>query len=111
MSTLLKPKHQRLVLVVIALVAILAAGMLAAWGLHNQASYFYVPSELLAAHPSPGQAGRLGGMVEKGSLKTAPDGVTIDFADSSTSGGLVFHDPKNTGSCKSSSAPIVEHMH
>ena len=79
MSTLLKPKHQRLVLVVIALVAILAAGMLAAWGLHNQASYFYVPSELLAAHPSPGQAGRLGGMVEKGSLKTAPDGVTIDF--------------------------------
>src|SRR5208283_4942868 len=39
------------------------------------------------------------------------DGVTIDFAESSTSGGLVFHDPKNTGSCKSTSAPIGEHMH
>jgi len=39
------------------------------------------------------------------------DGVTIDFADSSTSGGLVFHDPKNTGSCKSTSAPMVEHIH
>ncbi len=39
------------------------------------------------------------------------DGVTIDFADSSTSGGLVFHDPKNTGSCKSASAPVVEQMH
>ncbi len=39
------------------------------------------------------------------------DGVTIDFADSSTSGGLVFHDPKNTGSCKSTSAPVEEHMH
>jgi iron-sulfur cluster assembly protein len=39
------------------------------------------------------------------------DGVTIDFADSSTSGGLVFHDPKHTGSCKSASAPIVEHSH
>jgi iron-sulfur cluster assembly accessory protein len=39
------------------------------------------------------------------------DGVTIDFADSSTSGGLVFHDPKNTGSCKSSGALIEERMH
>lgn len=39
------------------------------------------------------------------------DGVTIDFADSSTSGGLVFHDPKNTGSCKSASAPVAEPAH
>jgi iron-sulfur cluster assembly protein len=39
------------------------------------------------------------------------DGVTIDFADSSASGGLVFHGPKNTGSCKSSSAPKVEFVH
>jgi iron-sulfur cluster assembly accessory protein len=39
------------------------------------------------------------------------DGVTIDFADSSTSGGLVFHDPKSTGSCKNASAPVVEQMH
>jgi iron-sulfur cluster assembly protein len=40
------------------------------------------------------------------------DGVTIDFADSASSGGLVFRDPKNTGSCKSS-APVTlgEHVH
>ena len=38
------------------------------------------------------------------------DGVTIDFSESS-SNVLVFHDPKHTGSCKSSSAPIVEHSH
>jgi cytochrome c-type biogenesis protein CcmE len=74
-----KPKHQRLVLVVIALAAILAAGALAAWGLRTQASYFYTPSELLAAHPSPDRAGRLGGMVDKGTLKSQADGVTIDF--------------------------------
>ena len=40
-----KPKHQRLVLVVVALVAIVGAGILAAWALRNQASYFYVPSD------------------------------------------------------------------
>ncbi|WP_292529136.1 iron-sulfur cluster assembly accessory protein [Methylocystis sp.] len=39
------------------------------------------------------------------------DGVAIDFADSALSGGLVFHDPKNTGSCKSASTPIAEHVH
>jgi iron-sulfur cluster assembly protein len=39
------------------------------------------------------------------------DGVTVDFSDSPTGGGLVFHDPKNTGSCKSHSTPIGEHTH
>ena len=79
MTSALKPKHQRLVLVVIALLALVAAALLAAWALRNQASYFYVPSDLVAEPPSPGQAVRLGGMVEAGSLKTRADGVTIDF--------------------------------
>ncbi|MGD9545821.1 MAG: HesB/IscA family protein [Methylocystis sp.] len=39
------------------------------------------------------------------------DGVAIDFTDSASGGGLVFHDPKNTGSCKSSAAPVTEHVH
>ncbi len=79
MAASLKAKHQRLVLVVLALAALVGAGLLAAWGLRNQASYFYVPSELVAASPAPGTAGRLGGMVEAGSLKTAADGVTVSF--------------------------------
>ncbi|SFG17511.1 cytochrome c-type biogenesis protein CcmE [Novosphingobium sp. CF614] len=75
----IKAKHQRLVLLVIALVVLVAAGLLAAWALRNQASYFYVPSEIVANPPRPDRAVRLGGMVEKGSLKTEPDGVTIAF--------------------------------
>ena len=79
MNSSIKPKHQRLVLVVIALVAIVGAGLLAAWGLRSQASYFYVPSDIRADPPEPDRALRLGGMVERGSLKTEPDGVTIGF--------------------------------
>lgn len=79
MATALKAKHQRLVLLVIALVVVLGAGLLAAWGLRSQASYFYVPSEIVAKPPAADKAVRLGGMVERGSLKTAPDGVTIHF--------------------------------
>lgn len=76
---MIKAKHQRLVLLAVAVVALIGAALLAAWALRNQASYFYVPSDIAAKPPAPGQAVRLGGMVEKGSLKTRPDGVTVDF--------------------------------
>ena len=79
MNAGLKPKHQRLVLVLIALAALIGAALLAAWALRNQASYFYVPSDIAAKPPEAGQAVRLGGMVEAGSLKTRADGVTVDF--------------------------------
>lgn len=75
----MKAKHQRLILIAIALAALLAAGLLAAWALRNQASYFYLPEQMASDPPAPGQAVRLGGMVERGSLKTLADGVTIAF--------------------------------
>ena len=77
--TSLKPKHQRLVLLAIALVALIAAGLLAAWALKRQASYFYVPSDIIAHPPAPDRGVRLGGMVERGSLHTAADGITRHF--------------------------------
>jgi cytochrome c-type biogenesis protein CcmE len=75
----IRAKHQRLVLLVVALIALVAAVLLAVWGLRSQASYFYVPSEIVADPPTPDRAVRLGGMVEEGSLKTQADGVTIAF--------------------------------
>jgi len=74
-----KAKHQRLMLVVIALVALVAAALIAVWGLRNQASLFFVPSQIAADPPAPRRAVRLGGMVEANSIKTQADGVTIDF--------------------------------
>ncbi len=75
----LKPKHQRLVLVVLALVALVGAGLLAAYALRNQASYFYLPEQMRDDPPEIGQAVRLGGMVQEGSLRTMADGVTVAF--------------------------------
>ena len=79
MSAALKPKHQRLMLLSLALVALVGAALLAMWGVRERASYFYVPSDIAAQPPDPGQAVRLGGMVEAGSLETRADGVTVDF--------------------------------
>ncbi len=75
----IKAKHQRLILVVIALIALIGAGLLATWALRNQASYFYLPADIAANPPAPDRTVRLGGMVEKGSLSTATDGVTVHF--------------------------------
>jgi len=75
----IKPKHQRLVLLSLALVAIIAAGLLAAWALRNQADYFYLPNEMMANPPEVGRAVRLGGMVAEGSVQTMADGVTVAF--------------------------------
>ncbi len=75
----MKAKHQRLTLIAIALAVLLAAGLLAAWALRNQASYFYLPEQMRSEPPAVGQPVRLGGMVEKGSLVTLADGVTIAF--------------------------------
>lgn len=78
MSTL-KPKHQRLVLVMIAVIALIAAALIATWALRNQASYFYVPSQIVADPPAPDRPVRLGGMVQGGSVERLADGVTIAF--------------------------------
>lgn len=79
MSTGIKPKHQRLVLLLFALVALIGATLLAIVALRDQASYFYLPSEIVAEAPAPDQGVRLGGMVEMGSITTAEDGVTVNF--------------------------------
>ena len=75
----IKPKNQRLVLVALAIVAVIGAVLLAMWGLKDRAAYFYTPADIAAGKAPAGKAMRLGGMVELGSVKRYPDGVTIRF--------------------------------
>ena len=75
----MKPKNQRLTLALLALVAVIGAGLLALTALKDQAAYFYTPGDVVRDHVAPGRAVRLGGMVKQGSLKRLPDGVTIQF--------------------------------
>jgi len=74
-----KPKNQRLVLVGAAAIAVLAAVLLAMWGLRDRAAYFYTPADIAAGKAAAGQAIRLGGMVERGSIVKQGDGLTIHF--------------------------------
>ena len=75
----MKPKHQRLTLALIALVAVVGAAVLALSALKDQASFFYAPGDVKKAGLPLGRAVRLGGMVEAGSIKRQRDGVTVNF--------------------------------
>ena len=82
----MKPKHQRLILAILALMALVGAGFLAASALREEASYFYTPSTLNTAKIAPGKALRLGGMVKARSILRNADGVSINFIVQDKSG-------------------------
>ncbi|HEV2818786.1 MAG TPA: cytochrome c maturation protein CcmE [Allosphingosinicella sp.] len=75
----MKPKNQRLVLLLLALVAVGGAVLLAMSALRSQASFFYAPGDVAAKGLPLDRAVRIGGMVKRGSLRRHADGVTIDF--------------------------------
>jgi cytochrome c-type biogenesis protein CcmE len=88
----MKPKNQRLVLVIAAMAAVLVAVLLAMWGLRERVSYFYTPADVVSGKAEQGRSVRLGGMVERGSIQRLPDGVTIRFilTDGQASTPVVF---------------------
>jgi cytochrome c-type biogenesis protein CcmE len=75
----LAPKHHRLVLVLLAVAALIGAVMLAMWGLADRAAYFRTPQDVAAGRAEVGVPLRLGGMVEKGSIRRMPDGFSVAF--------------------------------
>jgi cytochrome c-type biogenesis protein CcmE len=74
-----KPKNQRLVLLVLAIGAVLGAVLLAMSAMRSQAAFFYAPGDVATKGLPLDRAVRIGGMVRGGSIRRHPDGVTIDF--------------------------------
>ena len=81
---IVRPKHQRFLLLSLAMLALVGAVLLAMWGLSDRAAYFMTPSDFASGQTASGKAMRLGGMVVEGSLMRQADGVTIDFIVSDT---------------------------
>ena len=75
----MKPKNQRLVLVRAAIVAVLAAVLLAMWGLEDQASYFYTPADIAAGKAAEGVRCGSAAWSRRARSSMQPDGVTIRF--------------------------------
>jgi cytochrome c-type biogenesis protein CcmE len=85
-------KQQRTALLASGLALIGVAAGLVLYALNDSIVFFYTPSEALNRHIAEGQRFRLGGLVEKGSLKHGADqGVTFTVTDTDKAMAVTYH--------------------
>ncbi|MGE5128948.1 MAG: cytochrome c maturation protein CcmE [Sphingomonadaceae bacterium] len=75
----MKPRHRRLILIVVGLGLLGATAALVLNAFNKNLVFFFSPSQVADKEAPVDKTFRLGGMVEKGSLKRMPDGVTVEF--------------------------------
>ena len=75
----MKARHQRLSLIVIGLAILSLATYLVLNALEGNLSYFFSPSQVHNGEAPKDHVFRLGGMVEKGSVKRAEGDLTVNF--------------------------------
>ena len=75
----MKPRHKRIALIVAGLAILGIAVTLVLSAFNSNLVFFFTPTQV-AAHEAPqGRNFRIGGLVEKGSVKRQPDGLTVRF--------------------------------
>ncbi len=72
-------RRKRLTGVIIAMLGVAIAIGLALYALRQNISLFYTPSQIVSHEAPHGRTFRLGGMVEKGSVKYAKKGLLVSF--------------------------------
>jgi len=75
----MKPRHKRLILIIAGLAALGVAAWLVLSAFQKNLVFFFTPTQIMAGEAPHGRSFRMGGMVEEGSLKRQPDGVTVAF--------------------------------
>ena len=78
----MKPRHKRLLAIVGGLVALGAATALVLTAFQDNLVFFFTPSQVAAKEAPQGRLFRIGGMVEKGSVKR--EGVEVRFVVTDT---------------------------
>ena len=80
----MKPRHQRTIAIVAGLVLIAVAAALVLNAFQGNVVFFFSPSQVAAKEAPVEKTFRIGGMVEKGSLKRRADGLTVEFTVTDT---------------------------
>ncbi|HEY6965950.1 MAG TPA: cytochrome c maturation protein CcmE [Burkholderiales bacterium] len=80
----MKPRHQRMLAIGAGVVLIAVAAALVLNAFQGNVVFFFSPSQIAAKEAPLEKTFRVGGMVEKGSLKRQADGVTVVFVVTDT---------------------------
>ena len=75
----MKPRHKRIAAIAIGVVALGVATALVLRAFNENLVFFFTPSQVVAQEAPQGRTFRIGGMVEKGSVRRQADGVTVQF--------------------------------
>jgi len=88
----MKPRHKRALLVGGGLALLVGAVALVLTAFQQNLVFFFTPSQVVANEAPQGKPFRIGGMVEAGSVKRLPDGITVAFrvTDTAQSIGVVY---------------------
>jgi cytochrome c-type biogenesis protein CcmE len=80
----MKPRHKRFVAIGAAVAGLgLAAGLVLS-AFQKNLVFFFTPTQVAAKEAPVGRSFRIGGLVETGSVKREPDGVTVRFTVTDT---------------------------
>ena len=75
----MKPRHKRIAIIAGGVVALSVAVGLVLNAFRSNIVFFFSPSQVVANEAPIERTFRIGGMVEAGSLKRHPDGLTVSF--------------------------------
>ena len=75
----MKPRHKRLILILVGLAAIGVAASLVLNAFRSNLVFFYTPTEIAEGKAPGGRAFRVGGLVMPGSVKRIGDGTSVVF--------------------------------
>ncbi len=80
----MKPRHKRLVLISVGLLALGGAAGLILNAFQSNLVFFFSPSQVAAREAPQGRSFRIGGLVQAGSLQRQADGVSVRFVVTDT---------------------------
>jgi cytochrome c-type biogenesis protein CcmE len=80
----MKSRHKKLLVILLGLTGLGIAAALILNAFQSNLVFFYSPTEVSAGKAPSDRAFRIGGLVETGSVKRDPDGLTVRFVVTDT---------------------------
>ena len=80
----MKPRHRRMALIALALAALAGATALVLNAFQSNLVFFFSPSDVHQGKAPVDRVFRIGGLVQEGSVKREPDGLTTRFVVTDT---------------------------
>ena len=80
----MKPRHKKLAIIASGVTALGVASILVLNAFQSNLVFFFSPTQVAANEAPLGKSFRIGGLVEEGSVKRQPDGVTVNFVVTDT---------------------------